>query len=376
MKIAYVYDVIYPWVKGGAEKRIWELSKRLSKKHDVHIYGMKYWKGKNVVEKDGVKLHGVCSSKELYTATGKRSVIQPIYFSKNLWMPLMHENFDVLDCCAFPYFPCFVSKFCSVKNSYKMFVTWHEVWDRYWYEYLGGFGIFGRAVEFFTSGLTTHNIAVSEKTKKQLIRLGVDERHIDVVPNGIDLKKIKKIKPSGEGFDILFAGRLIKEKNIDILLQTVEILKKTYPRIKCGIIGDGPEKKSLELLTKNLDLSRNVKFLGFLESEQVYATMKSSKVFVLPSTREGFGIVALEANACGLPVVTLKHEKSAVDELIENGKNGFLVDELSTLKISEKIDKLMDKKRWNEMSKNSIEFARVYDWDVIAKSIMKVYGGG
>jgi len=88
-------------------------------------------------------------------------------------------------------------------------------------------------------------------------------------------------------------------------------------------IGDGSEKKNLEALTQKLNLEKNINFLYFLENhDDVYALMKSSKVFVLPSTREGFGIIVIEANACGITVITINHKDNAARDLIEEGKNG------------------------------------------------------
>ena len=61
MKIAFVYDAIYPYVKGGVEKRIWELAVRLSSRgHDVHLFGMKFWEGGDILVHEGISLHGVC----------------------------------------------------------------------------------------------------------------------------------------------------------------------------------------------------------------------------------------------------------------------------------------------------------------------------
>jgi len=90
--------------------------------------------------------------------------------------------------------------------------------------------------------------------------------------------------------------------------------------------------------------------------------MKSSKVFVLPSTREGFGIVALEANACGLPVVTVNHGRNAACDFINNGENGFIC-ELSAEYIAEKI--LIGLEMGKIMRRKCIESAMRYDWDII-----------
>ena len=84
MKIAYVYDAVYPWVKGGAEKRIYEISRRLAARgHEVHCYGMKYWPGQDDIEAEGVHLHGICPPRPLY-CNGKRSITQAAYFAGRL----------------------------------------------------------------------------------------------------------------------------------------------------------------------------------------------------------------------------------------------------------------------------------------------------
>jgi glycosyltransferase involved in cell wall biosynthesis len=370
MKIAYIYDVIYPYVKGGAEKRIWEISKRLVKKgHEVHLFGMKYWNGGDVVINDGVYLHGVCEPKELYVE-GRRSIIEAIYFARKLLIPLMKEDFDVIDCQAFPYFPCFAAKICSSVKRTPLVITWHEVWDGYWYEYLGKKGVFGKCIEIMTAHHTDKLIAVSERTKKDLERIGV-KKEIRVIPNGIDLGKIEKVKPSKEETAVIFAGRLIKEKNVDVMIKAVNLVKREVPDVNCIIIGDGPEKSKLEKLAYELGLENNSVFTWFLDDyDEVISYMKSSKVFVLPSTREGFGIVALEANACGLPVVTVNHKRNAACDVITNDENGFIC-ELSEGDVAEMILKGLDKRK--EMKRKCIECAKGYDWERIVNLIEAVY---
>ncbi|MGB2841637.1 MAG: glycosyltransferase [Halobacteriota archaeon] len=201
-------------------------------------------------------------------------------------------------------------------------------------------------MEKLTTKLTEGNVAVSERTKADLERIGVTG-DVQVIPNGIDFGEIEKIRASEEESDIIFAGRLIKEKNVDVLIKAVELVKKEIPDVKCMIIGDGPEKSELEKLAADLGLDGNVKFTGFLEDyNEVISCMKSSKVFVLPSIREGFGIVALEANACGLPVVTVNHKRNAACDFI-NTENGFIC-VLSEEDVAEKIIVAIDKKGYVE----------------------------
>lgn len=371
MKIAYIYDVIYPYVKGGAEKRIWEISKRLvSRGHEVHIFGMKFWSGEDVILKDGVFLHGVCEPQELYV-DGRRSITEAVYFARKLLIPLMREDFDVIDCQAFPYFPCFSAKICSSVKRIPLLITWHEVWDAYWYDYLGKKGVFGRWVERMTAHLTDKIIAVSERTKSDLERIGV-RKEIEVIPNGINFEKIENVKPSTKETDVIFAGRLIKEKNVDVLIRAVNSVKREVPDVKCVIIGDGPEKNKLEKLAYDLKLENNLEFTGFLEEyKEVISYTKSSKVFVLPSTREGFGIVVLEANACGLPVVTVNHKMNAACDFITNAETGFIC-ELSEVDVAEKIVMVLNNKG-KDMERKCIESAKGYDWAEIIIKTNNVY---
>ena len=371
MKIAYVYDAVYPWIKGGGEKRIHEISKRLVEcGHEVHWFGIKWWEGESTIQQNGVYLHGVCEPRELYVG-GRRSIKESLYFTEKLLIPLIREDFDVIDCQAFPYLPAFSAKICSSLKRTPLVITWHEVWDDYWYEYLGKRGICGKWVERMTTLLTDEMVAVSERTKKDLERVGVRKR-IKVIPNGIDFRSIESIDASDEEIDIIFAGRLIKDKNVDVLIGAVEQVKVQIPDVRCMIIGDGPEKGRLENLAKDLELEDNINFMGFLEDyTEVISYMKSSRVFVLPSTREGFGIVALEANACGLPVITVSHKRNATCDLITNGVNGFIC-ELTVESIAERIFMgLAEKER---MARRCIENASRYDWNKIANLTEATYG--
>lgn len=376
MKIAYVSDVVYPFVKGGAEKRIYEISKRLVKRgHKVHVFGIKWWKTDWKIKMDGVFLHGVCPPVSLYVG-GRRSVKEAILFSCTLLPHLLKDRFDIIDCSEFPIFPCYTTKLASITKKSPLIFTWYEVWKDYWYEYLGPMGIFGKAIERSTISLADRFIAVSNQTKHDLISMGVKEEKITVIPIGIDFYKIEKITPSREHFDVVFVGRLIKEKNIDALLYSIGLLKKKSPEIKVGIIGDGPERAYLQRLTEKIGIEKNVKFLGFLEDfDEVISIMKSSKVFVHPSTREGgASIVTLEANACGLPIVAIKHKLGISSELIKDGFNGFFLEKLSSQLMAEKVNLILENEKLKrKMQNNAKKFVRPYDWEKIVDLIEEVY---
>ena len=276
MKIAMVYDAIYPWVKGGGEKRIYELSKRLVEQgHEVHLFGLNWWRGPEIIEKNDIILHGVCDKMELYV-NGRRSISEAIIFSIKLLPALARERYDIIDVTAFPYFSCFTAKFIMMFSCTPMLITWHEVWGDYWYEYMGKLGFFGRIVEYIASKLAKKSIAVSKMTRNNLEQLGIKSENISTIFNGINIKEIDNISPSEIKCDVIFVGRLIKEKNVDILIKAIYLVKNNFPNIQCHIIGDGPEKKKLTDLAVEYGLIGIVRFLPFREHYDVIARIKSS----------------------------------------------------------------------------------------------------
>lgn len=376
MRIAYVHDAIYPFIKGGAEKRIYEFSKRLAKRgHEVHIFGVGWWGEEPTIVREGVHLHGVCKAMPLYSRD-RRSIKGAVKFAKAVLPHLLKEHFNVIDCYQAPYLHCFPTKIGALAKRSPLVITWHEVWRGYWQKYLGSLGIVGRLMEkTILLGLADKIIAGSDQTKDDLISLGVSADKISIVPNGIDFGNISRVAPSSEKFDVVYLGRLIKPKNVDLLLRAIAALKGEFPGLTAGIIGDGPERKNLESLVKEQGIQDNAKFFGFIEDfDEVAALMKSSKVFVIPSIQEGgASIVTLEANACGLPVIAIDHPLGIDKRLILTGETGFFV-ELASEAIAEKIRLLLkDNELREKMGKNAIKFAQQYDWDNITDLIEKVY---
>lgn len=371
MRIAFVYDCAYPWVKGGAEKRIYEIGKRLANNgHEVHFFTLKWWDGENHINKDGIHYHGIGKSVQIYK-NGKRSILEALYFGLKI-LTSFRGDFDIIDCQEFPYFSCFSAKIHSSISKSKFFITWYEIWGDYWFEYLGKKGLFGVFIEKLVSKIHHVPITISEKIKDDLIHMGVSGAPIHVLHNGVDFYNIEKVIPSDQKLDLIYVGRLIEHKNVDVLLKAIHILQNKIPNIRCGIIGDGPEKDSLLKLSEKLGISDNVIFFGFLEEdEEVYSYMKASKIFILPSTREGFPNTILEANSCGLPVIIVNHEKNAGIWVVKEGYNGFVVN-LSPEEIAEVVANLLEKDI-SKLKMNALEFAKNHDWSVIVNQIEKIY---
>ena len=354
LRIAFVYDVIYPWVKGGVEKRVYELAKRLAKRHEVHVYGYRLWKGRGEVERDGVFYHGLAPAGRLY-ALGRRNPLPMLRLAARL----SRVRDELRNCDVVDVQNLFYPGALALRGLENALLTWHEFWGDYWLRYWGPLGVFGKTAEKTLFSFGRH-AAVSWKTKLDLVEAGLG-KPITLIPNGVDLGPIKAVPPAELESDVVFVGRLIPEKGVDLLLRALVGVKKEIPDVRAVVVGDGPEREKLGRLSERLGLEDNVLFTGLLKSKEgVAAIMKASKVFVLPSKREGFGMVVLEAMASGLPVVTLDAPMNAARFLVEDGAGVAVgADELGVAILT----LLGDKKLGRKMGAKGKMLARRYEWE-------------
>ena len=191
---------------------------------------------------------------------------------------------------------------------------------------------------------------------------------------GVDFETIAAQKESELRSDILFAGRLLANKNVDPLLEALVSMKKEHPGLCCRIVGEGPERSRLESLSIELGLAENVIFHDYFPGAAIYGVMKSAKVFALPSEREGFGIVALEANACGVPVVTADHPDNATRHLIIAGENGFLTN-LDVESLAESLSIAINRASSMDPRASAQRQGYLRDWNEIAAAVLHAATG-
>ena len=166
-----------------------------------------------------------------------------------------------------------------------------------------------------------HVAAVSSALAKKLADSGT-KTSISVILNGF---RIQALPATAERkpYSVIQVGHLIAQKHFDTTLRAFARLKETQPAACLTIVGHGSEQKALEQLAQELGVSDAVRFTGELSNEDVLAEMSRAQFFCMPSVREGFGIVYLEAMAAGC--ITIGTEDEGIADLIESGKNGFLV---------------------------------------------------
>jgi len=375
LRIAFVTDVIYPFIIGGAQKRIYDFSTHLAKRgHEVHVFGVKWWKGKSEIELDGVVLHGLSQPLYLYTH-GRRTIIEPILFSLSLALHAQDFSFDVVDVSEFPLLPCFSMKLATMLTQVPYIITWHEVWGPYWRKYLRNIGYLGSLVERQISMLPNHCIAVSPKIRRGLISIGVEESDITLIPNPLDLDAISKLKATDRRTDLISVGRLIKEKNLDVLIRAVAILAPKHSSLHCDIVGDGPERIRLVKLADELGVSNRIAFMGWISDHAyVLSLMKSAKLFVLPSSREGFSIALAEAKACKLPAIVYSGHDTAAQEMMRDGWDGLLFDHLEPNELASRIDLLLSREGFRqELSENALLGAETFELGKVIPQLESTY---
>lgn len=165
-------------------------------------------------------------------------------------------------------------------------------------------------------------ISVSNYLANQVSKRYKDVKNIYVIPDGIILGKYKErkkiLKLQGK---IIFIGRLHPSKGVDILLNALKELNKKLPAASLSIIGSGESESSLKNLASKLALEKKVVFIGERARSKMPTLLSKADILILPSRREGFGLVLIEAMAAGLPVIG--SDIGGISDIIQEGYSGF-----------------------------------------------------
>lgn len=175
-------------------------------------------------------------------------------------------------------------------------------------------------------------LPISQHWQKKLIDLGGNPNKTLVHHMGIDCIKFNYIKPSSqEQFSLLSVARLVEKKGLEYSIRAVAQLIPQYPNLQYLIIGDGILKQELENLIEQLNVSNQIKLLGWKQQQEIISIMENSALVLAPSVTsdngdcEGIPVCLMESMAKGLPVISTYH--SGIPELIEDGRSGYLLPE-------------------------------------------------
>lgn len=369
MNVLLLYDCIYPRSVGGVEHRNHELARALAARgHRVTLAGFATPEDTPSEPAPGVEILPVGPPGRLYTASGTRSTAEAARLARSV-LRLDLGRFDVIETANIPYAHLPPLALRCRRAGKPLVVTWYEYWGRYWQRYLGAKWPVYAAIERMTAHLGTVAISSSRLTAERVSRVRGEE--VPVVRIGIPLETIRKAA-SGEksGPPLVYAGRLLREKRIDLLLEALARLEGTG----LAICGDGPDRARLEEIAGRLGLKERVVFHGHLPTNvDVWQRIGESRIAVQPSSREGYGMFPLEAMAAGLPVVYCESSESALSELVEDGVHGMRTapDPESLAAALGRL--LSDETERRRLAENARRHAEGFDWSAVAEVTEAVF---
>jgi len=170
-------------------------------------------------------------------------------------------------------------------------------------------------------------VCISGKVQ-EILKTGMpSETRSAIVYNGVNPILFSPDSPAAGPLDpeILVVGNLLRSKGHELVLRALANLRASFPKLRCRIIGEGPERARFEALVRDLGIviEQQVQFVGRQSRSEVAEAMRRCSVFVLPSRNEGLGCVYLEAMSCAKPVIGCRGQ--GIEEVIEHGKNGWLI---------------------------------------------------
>ena len=382
-KILLVYDVSYPSVDGGGQRRMYEIATRLTDcGYSVDWVCFKTWENEAINQSQcSINYIGLPGFKGLYNKHGGRRYVEPIEFTIALRRAKLNFNdYDVVWSGQWPIVhlvPWILNK--SIRK--KLVVDWWEVWGSTWFNYSRLLGPIGYFVErFLINRITKHGIiiGITKSSFIQLQQLSDNDHAIKLIPNGLDTTLLSTIAhQSVKKYDFAYIGRLKNHKNVDLLLRAIKYVEvELQYHASAIIIGDGPEHGNLVNLARELEIDGRINFVGNISDNEVaYSLVGSGKIFVNPSTKEGGGsITALEAFGLGLPVVGFKCKDGIDPEIINQPDRGILVDTICAKNLGKNLyNLLMDEAEQAKMRNRCIEYAKQFDWSELDLEYRKIF---
>jgi len=354
--------------EGGTERVVWEISKRLAKKHKVTVlqtdlYAQEHKKG--VSYTDHVK---IITFKNDFYLGGYGFSSKAIKWLKENW-----KDYDVVHSHGYNRFLTEFSVFI-LKNKVPIIFTPHgfiHTKKNYLFKIAHDqtFGKFIQRADICT--------ALTKLDFKDYGKLGVKREKIVEIPNGVDLKQFQKIKKRdisifkkkyGLSKTILFVGRIHESKGLQYVIEAIKDLD-----CKLLIIGeDSGYKKILEEKIKSLDIADKVIFAGNLRDKEKIKAYHSCDALVLYSEWEGFGITVIEAMASGKPVIV--SNRGSLPFLVNNKKEGFIVKFKDITDLRKRIELILtNKEESKKMGMNGKKKAKNYEWNKIVGMYLNVY---
>lgn len=326
MNVCIVYDCLFPWTVGGAERWYRNVGERLAAEgYDVTYVTLRQWPRREPPLVPGVAVLAVGPRVRLYNAGGRRRLTPPLVFGIGALGHLVRHGrrYDVVHTACFPYFSLLAAAVARRLHGFVLVVDWHEFWTRtYWQEYAGRLaGSIGWLVQGVCARVPQKAFAFSEVHAR---RLPSSAGPVTVLrgqyagPHAGD-QAVRQPLPPAQPPQAVSAGRHTIEKRVPSLVAAVAAARAEVPDLVLHVFGDGPEHGLVRREARDAEW---VRLFGFVDVEEVEGALAGAACLVLASVREGYGLVVVEALAHGCPAVVVRHPDNAAVELVEEGVNG------------------------------------------------------
>lgn len=364
-RLAIITEFSVQYYAGGGERRYYEHAKRLTTEYDVTWISMRQLGSPDEEVLDGITCVHLGPHIE---KPPQRSFIDFLRFQAAVVWHLWTTKYDVVD--AQPFSPLLAGWFATLFTRARFFATIYDITTPGDDQFLQH-GRIAFWVEKLLYRLPFRRIiTISDSVGEDLVQYyGVDKKKIRLVYCGVTLEELDRIREQKKIRELISVGRLVPHKHVEDFLQVCKDLG-----VKGAIIGQGPLETKIKRRIRTMKLQKQVTFLGKLESyADVLKEVKRSKVLVLPSTREGFGLVLVEAGACRLPVVA--YTCNGVVDVVRDGETGFLVPKRDVAALSARIKKILAsgslRKKMGLAGRKRVE--KKFTWDVTTKELSQVY---
>lgn len=376
MRILHINPFFFPYY-GGTENYLFELCRRLSKKNSVSVVTSRLPNTEKVEEIEGVRVYRIRSIvlKKLPAFLPPPLSI-PLSFRRSLFEICEQEKPDIVHLHNRFFLNFAAVAFWKKSLGAPLFLTLHnartvgigeeiDFWGQLFDDKIGN-EIMRRSDRIIANSKWTLDVTVPKDYPR---------KKTEVIFNGVDTRKFKRVKTDikdrfGCEFLSTTVCRLIPQKGVEYLVNAVKEIEGDF---KAVIIGRGPELKELKSLVKKFGLEKKIEFItSFIPEEELIKYYSASDFSILPSLWEPFGIVLIEAMACGNPVIAT--DVGGVPEVV-SPDCGLLVEPRSAGGIAAAANKLIgDENLRKKLAKNARERSeKIFDFDIIAKKVELSY---
>lgn len=330
MRIAIVYDCLFPVNTGGGERVYRRMAELLVERgHSVDYLTRRQWGDGH--EPDASFTVVPVWSGEIYDASGGRRTAAAAGFAAAAFGELRRRRgeYDLVIASALPVLNVFAARAATIGTRTRLLSDWLEVWTwRKWREYSGPLvGTVASVLQWVALRLTSDVTVNSSFTRARIRRY---RRRLDPIVLGLlDLAEAPVTAhptPVDPGL-VLFAGRHIPDKQLTALPAAIGVARRRDPSVHVVVVGTGPETEALRRAVEAEDVGPLFDVRGRVEDDELARLFSEAAVLVNPSRREGFGLVVAEAAAVGTPSVVVAGDDNAAADLIEAGVNGFVADD-------------------------------------------------